>query len=95
MWRAWSRGTRWESDHRWISRTSGSRGSAEEVALTRHDELGGAAVAADVYTADDGGGHLTRLAEHELRGAGDLVGDGDLRGAQLTAPDVRRAAEVA
>ena len=39
----------------------------------------------DVDAADDRGGHLARLAEHELCGAGDLVGDRDLRRLELAA----------
>ena len=48
-----------------------------------------------VDAADDRRGHLSRLAEDELGGAGDLVGDRDLRRVQLAAARVGGAAEVA
>ena len=50
---------------------------------------------ASVDAADDRGRNARALAQHELGGAGDLVGDGDHRRAQLVADAVVRAAQVA
>ena len=55
----------------------------------------GDAVACDLEPADDRGRNSVDLAHHELGGARDLVGDGDLRRMQLVADPVARAAQVA
>src|SRR5215213_10392155 len=69
--------------------------SAEEVAVSRHDEVGRATVACEVpHTTHDGGRDPRRLAHHELGGAGDLVRDRDRRALELVADPVALALEV-
>ena len=51
-------------------------------------------VARRLDATDDRGGNARALAQHELGRAGDLVGDGDHRRAELVAGRVARAAKV-
>ena len=68
--------------------------STEQVALRRHHELPGAALAGDVEAAHDRRGDPRRLRADELGGRGDLVRNGDLRRPELVARRVLRAAQV-
>ena len=69
--------------------------SAEEIALARHHQVGAAAVARGVDSADDRSGYTRGLAHRELRRAGDLVRDCDLRRLELVPGASVRAAKVA
>ena len=68
----------------------------KQIPLGRHHELGRGAVASDVEPADDHDRQAVRLGRaDEVRGAGELVGDGDLGRAKQRSGAVRRPAQVA
>ena len=68
--------------------------SSERGRARRDDDVVAGARPAHVDAADDRGRDPVRLPEDELRGARELVGDGDLRGLELVADAVADASEV-
>src|SRR5688572_6916793 len=69
-------------------------GSAEKVALARHQEVAPTAVPTRVEAPDDCGRDAVRLAHDELGRARYLVGNGDLRGVQLVPCRIELAGEI-
>src|SRR5580765_6516964 len=67
---------------------------AKQVTLSGHDELARRTVADDREAADHRAWNAARLPHDELGGAGELVGDGDLRRAKLVPRRVTLTAEV-
>ena len=77
------------------ARRARARGAlAEEVALLGDRDVAPVPGPAEVDASDHRGGDPADLPHHELGGAGELVGDRDLRRVQLVAEAVADAAEV-
>src|SRR5512133_2375792 len=66
----------------------------EEVTVLGDRDVRGSPLPLQAKPADHRDGYLARLAHHQLRRRGELVGNRDLGGSQLVAAGVPRSAEV-